>query len=242
MLAFLGTLAISFGAGALTLLNPCVLPLLPIVLAAALRESRWGPVALGAGLTVSFTLLGLVISAFGFQIGLSTDFVRMIAAIVLVLCGVILLVPKAQDLFASATQPIASGGQALMDRAPSEGALGQFFVGLLLGAVWTPCVGPTLGAAFLAASQQENLAGATATFFFFGLGTATALLAFSYGSRGLLAQRKQSWSAVAKWSKPLLGGTLLLVGFMIFFGWDKWLEAAVLSVMPDWLIDLTTGL
>ncbi|MGF1456551.1 MAG: cytochrome c biogenesis CcdA family protein [Alphaproteobacteria bacterium] len=232
----------SFGAGALTLLNPCVLPLLPILVASALRESALGPFALGLGLTVSFTLFGILITAFGYQIGLSADGVRVVAAAILILCGVILLVPQAQRAFSSLTAPIAAGGNSLLAQVSGDGVGGQFLVGTLLGAVWTPCVGPTLGAAIYAASQQDNLVGASLAFFVFGLGTATAFCLFAYGSRRALGQRKQAWASVAKWSKPVLGGSLLLVGIMILTGLDKRLESAALSVMPEWLLNLTTSL
>ncbi len=232
----------SFGAGALTLLNPCVLPLLPILVASALRESVFGPLALGLGLTVSFTVFGVLITAFGYQLGLSADVVRIVAAVILMLCGLILLVPQAQQAFSSLTAPVAAGGNTLLTRVSGEGNGGQFLVGTLLGAVWTPCVGPTLGAAIYAASQQENLLGASLAFFVFGLGTAAAFCLFAYGSRQALGQRKQAWASVAKWSKPVLGGSLLLVGVMIITGLDKWLESAALSIMPEWLLNLTTSL
>ncbi len=240
-MSFLDFLA-SFGAGALTLLNPCVLPLLPILVASALRESRFGPLALGLGLTVSFTVFGIIINGFGYQLGLSADLVRMIAAIVLVLCGMILLVPQAEALFVKATAPIAAGGNTLLSRVSGEGVTGQFLVGCLLGAVWVPCVGPTLGAAILAASRQENLLGASFAFFMFGLGTAAAFMAFAYGSRQALGDRKKAWGSIAKWSKPILGWSLLAVGILILTGIDRTLERALLSITPDWLLRLTTSL
>ncbi len=232
----------SLAAGALTLLNPCVLPLLPILVASALRESRVGPLALGLGLTVSFTVFGIAITAFGYQIGLSADTVRLVAAVVLILCGSILLVPQAQRAFASFTAPIASGGNTLLSRVSGDGVMGQFLVGTLLGAVWTPCVGPTLGAAIYAASRQENLASASLAFFLFGLGTAAAFCLFAYGSRRALGDRKKAWAGAAAWTKPLLGGSLLVVGVLIISGLDKRLEAALLGVLPDWLLALTTSL
>ena len=81
-------------AGVLTLINPCVLPLLPIILASAFARSRLGPLALAAGLVVSFTVLGVAVTAFGHLIGLDVDRMNRIAAVLMILFGLILLIPQ----------------------------------------------------------------------------------------------------------------------------------------------------
>jgi len=73
----IGTLGLAFLAGILSILSPCVLPLLPIVLGTAQAEHRLGPVALAAGLAVSFTAIGLFVATIGFAIGLDTDVFRV---------------------------------------------------------------------------------------------------------------------------------------------------------------------
>ena len=231
--------ALAYVAGLVTLLNPCVLPVLPIVLAAAFGENRLGPAALTAGLVLSFTVFGFLILVFGFSIGLDQETLRTVAAMVLVAAGVLLAVPRAQAAFAMAMAPIASGGNQLLARVSGRGVGGQFAVGALLGLVWTPCVGPTLGVAIAAASQGQHLLSAFLTFFVFGLGVATALLAFAYGSRRALAARKGSLQTLGRWSKPILGGLLIVVGLMILGGLDRMAEAALVQAMPAWLVDLT---
>ena len=80
-------------AGLLTLINPCVLPVLPIVLASALNESRWGPVALAAGMSLSFVVFGVFVTAFGGAIGLTQDLLAQIGAVLMVAFGLVLLTP-----------------------------------------------------------------------------------------------------------------------------------------------------
>jgi cytochrome c biogenesis protein CcdA len=235
----MGALLLPYVAGVVTLLNPCVLPILPIIVATALGESRFGPAALAAGLTVSFSTLGLLLIAFGFSLGLDPSVVRMIAALILIAAGVILLVPAAQLAFASATQPLVQGGNQLLGRISGRGVAGQFAIGVVLGLVWTPCVGPTLGVAIASASQGKNLGEAFVVFFVFGLGVSTALMAFAYGARQALAARKAAYQSAARWGKPSLGALLILVGLMIATGLDKIAEAALLRIMPAWLIDIT---
>lgn len=235
----MGALLLAYVAGLVTVLNPCVLPVLTILIASALNENRFGPLALAAGLILSFSVLGLLILTAGFSVGLDLDTVRIIAALILIAAGVLLTMPRAQAAFAGATAPIVSGGTDPLGRVSGRGVHGQFAIGGLLGLVWTPCVGPTLGVAIAAASRGENLMSAFLTFLVFGLGVATMLLAFAYGSRQALGARKEVFRAVAGWGKPLLGVTLVIVGVMIVTGVDKMAEAALLNVMPDWLVGFT---
>ncbi len=118
--------------------------------------------------------------------------------------------------------------------------LGQFVVGLLLGVVWAPCVGPTLGIAIAAASQGGNLLSAFGIFLIFGLGVATSILAFAYGSRKALGQRGKSLQSLARYAKPLLGGAVLLAGLLVVTGFDRMIEALALDVLPQSLVEFTT--
>ncbi len=96
------TLGLAFLAGILSVLSPCVLPLLPLVLGAAASEHRLGPAALAAGLALSFVVIGLFVATVGFAIGLDTDVFRTVAAILLVLVGLVLMVPAVQTRLAVA--------------------------------------------------------------------------------------------------------------------------------------------
>ena len=95
-------------AGLLTLINPCVLPVLPIVLATALQAHRLGPVALAAGMSLTFVALGVGIAAAGQSLGLTTDMVTKAAALMRVLFGLVLLVPQMNAGFATATAGMAA--------------------------------------------------------------------------------------------------------------------------------------
>jgi len=231
-----------FVAGLVTLLNPCVLPLLPIVVGSALGENRYGPAALTAGLVSSFAVFGFLLLTVGFAIGLDQEVVRFAAAVILIVAGVLLLVPRAQMAFALATAPVASSGNRLLEGVSGRGLGGQFAIGAILGLVWVPCVGPTLGVAIAAASRGENLLSAFLVFLVFGIGVATALLAFAYGSRKALATRKAMFQSAARWSKPILGALLLIVGTAIATGFDKTVETLLLNVLPVWLINLTVSI
>jgi len=231
---------LAFVAGLVTILNPCVLPILPILIGSAMDQNKYGPFALSGGLVASFSLFGIIVIAFGFSIGLNEQTVRMGAAALLIVAGVLLLVPRAQDFFASAVAPIVGGGNRLLRGVSGSGLTGQFAIGGLLGLVWAPCVGPTLGVAIAAASRGENLLGALFIFLLFGIGVATSLLVFAYGSRKTLIARKAWFQSISHYGKPLFGGALILVGLFILTGVDKRIEVLALHAMPQWLIDFTT--
>ena len=104
----MATIGLAFLAGVLSILSPCVLPLVPMVLGAAVSEHKWGPAALAAGLAISFTVLGLFVALFGFALGIGTDFFRIAAAILMIGIGVVLMLPKVQTRFATAAGPAAN--------------------------------------------------------------------------------------------------------------------------------------
>ena len=144
-------------AGLLTLINPCVLPVLPIVLASALQVSSLGPVVLATGMGLSFVAVGMAVLSFGQLIGINNDDVAQLGALVMVGFGFVTLLPKLSSGFSRLlTAPVGLADHKLgqIDR---HTIVGQFIGGGLLGIVWSPCVGPTLGGAIALASQGENL-------------------------------------------------------------------------------------
>ncbi|MGD8326665.1 MAG: cytochrome c biogenesis CcdA family protein [Sphingomonadales bacterium] len=236
----MSTIALAFLAGVLTTLNPCVLPMLPLVFSGAFAQSNKGPLILASGLVLSFTTLGVVITAFGHGIGLDIAMIRIFAAILLLLSGLLLSNQQAQNLFAKVTAPIANGANSTLNSLNLEGRTGQFTLGLLLGAVWSPCVGPTLGAAMALAAQGEALGDITITMAVFSFGMASVFLLIAYGSRQFINSKVSRLQLVAKKARPIFGWLLILLSALILTGFDKVLEAQLITTMPDWLIVLTT--
>jgi cytochrome c biogenesis protein CcdA len=234
-------LVFGYLAGVLTLINPCVLPVLPLVLGSALQASPAGPLALAAGLSLSFVVLGVSVAAFGFALGIDPDQIAQGGAVLMVGFGLILLVPRFSAAFSTATAGIAAGADTRIDRIESTGARGQFLGGLLLGAVWSPCVGPTLGGAISLASQGENLLRATAIMVTFALGVATVVVALGYGARGLLGRHQSVMRRLAEISRPLLGAIFVATGLAILFRLHHLAEAWAIRALPPWLIDLSVS-
>jgi cytochrome c-type biogenesis protein len=235
-------IVLSYGAGLLTLINPCVLPILPIVLAGALQASRWGPLALAAGLGLAFVTLGFAVIAAGHLVGLTEDSVARAGAILMVGFGLVLLVPHASARFAMATAGFAERADAGIRGASMSGWQGQFLGGFLLGAVWSPCVGPTLGGAISLASQGQDLFSAFGIMLGFAFGIGTVIVALGYGARGALRLHMGALQGLASASRPILGAVFLFVGAAILLRWHHLAEIWLLDRMPVWLQDLSVAL
>ena len=234
---------LAYGAGLLTLINPCVLPILPIVLATSLQAGRIGPVVLAAGMSVSFVGFGLFVTTIGYSIGLDQDRLSQIGAGLMVVFGLILLVPRLSTLFTRATSSFAARADARIDSVDrSDPVMGQFFAGVLLGIVWSPCIGPTLGGAIALASQGEGLGQATLIMVGFAMGVSTLILGLSYGARSALQRRQALMRRLAEKSRPILGAVFLAVGLMILFKIHHIIEAWAVQTLPAWLIDLSVSL
>lgn len=232
-------LIFAYLAGLLTLINPCVLPILPIVLISALQAHRLGPVALAAGMGVTFVALGLALAAAGQVLGLSERALERFAATLMVLFGLVLLSPRLSAGFATATAGIAASADQRIDTVDHSGLAGQTLTGALLGAVWSPCVGPTLGGAIGLASQGGSLIWAGAVMASFALGVATVILTLAYGTRTALQRRRVAMQSLATRAKPLMGATLVVLGLILFFNLQRYAEAWAITVLPIWLQDLS---
>lgn len=231
---------LAFLAGVVSILSPCVLPLIPVVLAGAVAEHRLAPLGLAAGVAISFTAIGLVVATVGFSIGLDQNAFRTAAAVLLVLVGAVLMTPRLQAAFATAAGPASGWVQERFGNFSAAGISGQFGVGLLLGAIWTPCVGPTLGAASVMASRGENLGLVALTMLAFGIGTAMPLLVLAMLSREALMRWRGRMLSAASTLKMALGALLIAAGILTLSGLDRTIQAALEEILPAWMLSMAT--
>ena len=232
----------AYFAGLLTLINPCVLPVLPIVLVSALNAHRAGPLALAAGMSVSFVVFGVLVTAFGASVGLTQDRLAQIGAVMMMAFGLILVVPMFAQRFEMATAGVAAGADTRMNSLNVGSLRGQFAGGLLLGTVWSPCIGPTLGGAIALASQGEDLGYVTLIMTAFAMGVSTLILGLGFGAQEAIRPRAQALRGLAERSKPIIGATFLVIGALLFFEVHHLIEGWLLNVMPIWLQDLSVSI
>lgn len=234
----IGDAGLGFLAGLLSTVSPCVLPLLPLVLGAAAATHRFGAVMLALGLIVSFVTMGVAIAAIGVSAGLNEDVFRSVSAVFLAAFGIVLLSgASGQRIVAGFAGVIGNG---LISRLSPTSLFGQFTLGLALGVAWSPCVGPTLGAASLLAAKGQDLGHVSLTMAAFALGAAVPLLLAGSISRALWAHWHGRIRQAGRTGRWLLGGVLVTMAVLILSGLDRRVETALVNASPDWLIDVTT--
>lgn len=231
----LPTVFLAFIAGVVTVLSPCVLPLLPIILATAAQEGKARPIGVIVGFVGAFTLATLSLSFLVRSLGLPADLNRTLAATVLIVLGLILIVPAFHHAFERLAGALAGRVPA---GEPGNGFGGGLVIGAGLGLAWSPCVGPIMASVITLALNQEVNAGAVAVTLAFSLGTALPMAAIIFGGRKLVG--RLSWfQANATLIQQIMGAVLVLTGLGIFFGWDRAIQVQLLTWFPDWELALT---
>lgn len=225
----LATVALAFVAGVITILSPCVLPLLPMILATATQQGKARPFGVIVGFVLAFTAATLALSALVRLLGVPPDINRTLSAIVLALLGLVLIIPGLQLQF----ERLAGG---LAGRAPSSestGFGGGLVVGLGLGLAWSPCVGPIMAAVITLALNQSVGFGAVAVTLAFSLGTALPMATVLFGGRQLV--RRLDWfQRHAATIQRVFGVVLLLTALAIWLGWDRHVQILLLEWFPGW--------
>ena len=228
------TLALTYVAGVVAALSPCVLPVLPSIASSAMRGHRAGALALAAGVAMAFTLVGVVISATGSFFGLERDGLRAIAGPLLVLVGILLIFPRlAKQAGARAFQWLGARAGQQLALVTSDSLPAQFGIGALIGLAWTPCVGPALGGAMALAAQGQQPFLAATSMLTFAIGVMSPFLAISYGMRGVILSKRKALAAAGATLHQLFGAVLLLVGAAVLTGYDELFVSWAVQVMPD---------
>ena len=236
----LGSYGFGLLAGLLSTLSPCVLPIIPILLGSAVNAHPRAPLTLAAGLAISYAVIGTALAWAGSVLDIDTSVFRTLGAVLLGLLGLVLLSGTLQQRFAAGTSGFANAGDKLIARMQIDGLWGQFFIGLVSGIVWSPCVGPTLGAAVVLASQGSHLPQVALLMGIFGVGAALPVVALAYVSRGAMMRMRGKLMQAGKTGKTLLGAIMVSLAVLILTGTDKLMEAWLVDQSPAWLTQLTT--
>lgn len=233
-------LFLSLLAGALSTLNPCVFPLLPLVAGGAMQSNRLAPVAMGVGMALSFALLGVLVGLLGDSLGLDADLTRKVGGVLLLLIGASMAIPAANERISRWMTPLASHAQTASDRIDQQSLTGAFALGAVLGFVWAPCSGPLLLSAITLVASEGGTARGALILGLFGSGAAVPLVAVAYASRqGFVKSRGWMVRNGAR-VKAVFAGLLIIMGVLILTGLDKRFESVLVSLLPTAWIDLTT--
>lgn len=232
----------SFIAGLLTTLSPCVLPILPFLLGSALRKNKKAPLYMIVGLTVSFVVVGFTISRFGTLLGLDGEQIRKGSAMILILTSMFFLSKKIQVIVSEKLTKFASIGSSASNKwkLDETSNFDSILLGALLGIIWSPCTGPTLGVAVSLASQEGAIVNALKIMIIYAIGASIPMLLISYGLRSFFQRYQGRITGFAESSKTFFGVILFLAGVFIVFGLDKTVETFLLNYLPQSWVDLIT--
>lgn len=227
-------LIFSFLAGVVTVLSPCILPVLPILLSGGAEKGAGRPLAIVLGVIVSFTFFTLALKSLVAFAGLDAEFLRIAAIFIIALFGMMMIFPKFGDLFACAATPVEEAGNRLQaqSRKVKSGFIGGFILGAALGLVWTPCAGPILAAIVtLVAFNNVNTTAFLMTFFY-SLGAAIPMFLIAYGGQKITAASK-TFSRYGDIIRRIFGILMLMTAFAIFMNWDLMFAQKALTYIPN---------
>src|SRR3954465_13524937 len=200
---------LAYFGGILTILSPCILPVLPFVFARAGRSFMRSTLPMLTGMAATFAIVAtLAAVGGGWAVG-ANQVGRWAALLLLAVFGIALVFPSISDRM---TRPLVALGSRMSERQPGrrESIWSSALLGVATGLLWAPCAGPILGIIFTAAALKGASAGTTLLLLAYALGAATSLaLALLVGGK-LVGRMKKSLGASERIRQVL--GILVLVG------------------------------
>src|SRR5271168_3562916 len=210
---------LAFGGGVLTILSPCILPVLPFVFAHADRPFRRAGLPLLLGMALTFSLVATAAAYGGHWVVRLNQGGRYVAMVVFLVLGVTLLFPELAEVF---TRPLVRAGSRLQGgpEAGAETSAGKSFVlGISTGLLWAPCAGPILGLILTGAAIGGPGARSSFLLLFYALGAATSLGTALLAGKKVFSTMKRSLSFDV-WIRRALGVAVLVGVVAIALGWD----------------------
>jgi cytochrome c biogenesis protein CcdA len=220
-------LAFAFLSGVITILSPCILPVLPIVLSGGVGGGKARPFGVLAGFVVSFTAFTLALSAIVQALGIPVDALRIVAVVLIILFGVVMLVPWLTLRFEMLTARIGRRSGSAVDSQKRNGFWSGVVVGLSLGLIWTPCVGPIMASVISLALTQHVDGGSVSITLAYTLGTSIPMLGVMLGGRALL-NKVPALTKNAGSIQKVFGALMIVIGVAIGFGWDRQFQTFIL--------------
>jgi cytochrome c biogenesis protein CcdA/thiol-disulfide isomerase/thioredoxin len=231
-------LAFAFLSGVITVLSPCILPVLPIVLSGGVGGGKARPFGVLTGFVVSFTAFTLALSAIVQALGIPVDALRIVAVVLIILFGVVMLVPWLRNRFELLTSRFAHRSGKAPDTQKRKGFWSGVVVGLSLGLIWTPCVGPIMASVISLALTQHVDGGSVSITLAYTIGTSIPMLGVMLGGRALL-NKVPALTRNAGNIQKVFGALMIVIGVAIGLGWDRQFQTFVLRALPGYGSGLT---
>jgi cytochrome c-type biogenesis protein len=205
-------------AGVVSIASPCVLPLLPGVMAYSTEKSKLTPLAIVLGLALSFTTMGVASAVFGAFLMDYMDYLKVLSGVIIIVMGLYILSRTVEDFLLRIWQKLPLANLARPD-VEKEGLLGGIILGISLGIVWMPCVGPILAAILMIVAQQGAALYGGALLLTYSLGLGIPMLIVAYSSN-IFSDKLRDFSKYSVSVRKVAGVILLGVGiyYLSFMG------------------------
>ena len=231
-------IAFAFLAGIITVLSPCILPILPIVLTSSIGGVNTGksrPIGVVSGFILSFTFFTLFLSTIVRLSGIPAETLRFASVIVVAGFGISLLIPQFQIFVERLFSKLASFMPKNQGRTGFSGGL---LIGFSVGLLWTPCVGPILASVISLAITGTVTLDAFLITLAYSLGTAIPMFLIIHGGQSAL--RRVPWLlANLGHIQKVFGILMILTAIGIFFNIDRKFQTFILQAFPQYGTGLT---
>lgn len=228
---------IAFVSGILTVFSPCVLPILPIILASGIEGKIWRIRGVIVGLVVSFTIASLLFATVVRAFGIPADTIRNVAVVLLAIFGLSMAFPV---IWEKVQVFIERYWRAQPVRNQSNGFGGGFLTGASLGIVWIPCIGPIVATVATLAAVNSFSPATIAIAFAYALGTGIPLYFIAKGGRTVTAKLgvvKQNNQTI----RQIFGVIILVTAVFIYSGLDRKLQEWTLNTLPKSWTQIATN-
>lgn len=224
-------------AGVVTILSPCILPILPIVLSGTVGGGKRKPIAIIVGFISSFTFFTLFLSAIVKALGVSADSLRAFSIIVVFLFGLSLLAPRIKVVLEKLFSKLAGHFSIRKTQGQSD-IIEGFLIGMSLGLVWTPCVGPILASVISLALSGDVNGSAVLITLAYAVGTALPMLGVMIGGRELLQKNQWLLANTGKIQKAF-GVLMIVTATALATNTDRKFQTYILETFPNYGTGLT---
>lgn len=230
-------LGFAFLSGLVTILAPCIWPLLPIILSSSVAgKGHQRPLGITFGIMLSFAIFTLTVSSLVRIFHFDPNILRLFAVVVIGFLGLTIIIPALSEVIELWISKL-SGLWGQKGQQQGTGFIAGFITGFSLGVVWSPCAGPILATIATLAATGQVTGGVILVTLAYAIGVGIPLFIFAYGGQQIIAKTRFISSQTGR-IRQIFGIIMLLTALAIYTNYDKVLQVKLLDVLPQFGVAL----